>query len=94
MEIQHNMFLKYDNYFQHYSFIRNFYLKCKILSKNHMTDGRYDYFGDRVESMRHGTYGIMLAISKNKVLSIYEGSWGSDAYHGRGSLYTISHPTS
>lgn len=44
--------------------------------------------------MRHGTYGIMLAVAKNKVLSIYEGSWGSDAYHGKGTLYTISHPKS
>ena len=59
-----------------------------------MTDGKYDYFGDRVETMRHGTYGIMLSIGANKVLSIYEGSWGSDTYHGKGYLYTISHPSS
>ena len=71
MEIRHNMFLKYDPYFQHYPFIRNFYLKCKILTHQHLSDGRYDYFGDRVEAMRHGVYGISLSIGKNKVLSIY-----------------------
>ena len=71
MEIKHNMFIKYDAYFAQYPFVRNFYLKCKILAHLHLTDGRYDYFGDRVETMRHGLYGIMLSIGKNKVLSIY-----------------------
>lgn len=71
MEIKHNIFLKYDPYFKHYSFISNFELRCKILIKEHISDGRYDYFGDRVETMRHGTYGIMLSISKDRVISIY-----------------------
>jgi hypothetical protein len=71
MEIRHNIFLKYDTYFKKYPFIRNFELKCKILIKEHLTDGKYDYFGDRVETMRHGTYGVMLSIGSNKVLSIY-----------------------
>lgn len=43
--------------------------------------------------MRHGTYGIALSITANKVLTIYEGSWASDTYHGKGVLYTVSHPT-
>ncbi len=71
MEIKHNIFLKYDEYMKSFPFIKNFELKCKLLSKEHLADGRYDYFGDRVETMRHGTYGIMLAIGKNKVLTIY-----------------------
>jgi hypothetical protein len=77
-----------------FPFVRNFELKCKILAREYLSDDRYDYFGDRVETMRHGTYGIMLSIGKHRVLSIYEGSWGSDTYHGKGILYTISHPTS
>ena len=44
--------------------------------------------------MRHGVYGIMLSLAKNKVLSVYEGSWGSDTFHGKGILYTFSHPKS
>jgi hypothetical protein len=71
MEIKHNVFLKYDVYLKKYCFIKNFELKCKILSREHLSDGRYDYFGDRVETMRHGNYGIMLSIGKNRVLSIY-----------------------
>ena len=42
--------------------------------------------------MRNGPYGIVLTISPNKVLTIYEGSWASDTYHGKGYLYTVSHP--
>jgi hypothetical protein len=94
MEIKHNIFLKYDDYLKNYPLLKNFELKCKLLAREHLTDDRYDYFGDRVETMRHGTYGVMLSIAKNKVLSIYEGSWGSDTYHGRGILYTVSHPKS
>lgn len=94
MEIKHNIFLKYEAYFKQYPFIGNFELKCKILIREHITDGRYDYFGERVETMRHGTYGIMLSISKDRVLTIYEGSWGSDTYHGKGNLYILSHPQS
>ena len=71
MEIKHNIFLKYEEYIKTYVFLKNFELKCKLLAKEHLADDRYDYFGDRVETMRHGTYGIMLSINKNKVLSIY-----------------------
>ena len=42
--------------------------------------------------MRHGTYGIVLALSPSKVLTVFEGSWSSDSYHGKGYLYTVSHP--
>jgi hypothetical protein len=93
-EIRHNFFLKYEPYFKKYSFIRNFELKCKLLLRDHLSDGKYDYFGDSLETMRHGTYGIVLSISPNKVLTIFEGSWASDSYHGKGYLYTVSHPSS
>ena len=59
-----------------------------------MTDGRYDYFGNRVETMRHGVYGIMLMINTQRVLTIYEGSWDSDTFHGKGTLFVFSHPES
>lgn len=48
MEIKHNIFLKYDDYMKSYPFIKNFELKCKLLAKEHLSDDRYDYFGDRV----------------------------------------------
>ena len=48
MEIKHNIFLKYEDYLKKYPFLKNIELKCKVLAKEHLYDGRYDYFGDRV----------------------------------------------
>ena len=48
MEIKHNIFLKYDDYMKEFPFIANLQLKCKLLSKEHLEDDRYDYFGDKV----------------------------------------------
>lgn len=92
MEIQPNVFLKYDPYFKAYPFIASIDMKCRLLSTPVLSDGRYHYFGDCVETMRHGVYGIMLSLNPQQVLSVYEGAWKSDAYHGKGNLYTLSHP--